>query len=265
MSIEVFTFWIGSTMYAVDLKQVLSIQQANTTLEEIPVPSPGLMGVSTYLGMPTPIFDLAERLGLNSSRNTKHQLADMLNQREQEHIDWLNALEESLRSGREFDKAISPDECAFGRWYNQFKTKDIGLKDILEKFDQPHRHIHSLAKELLSMSDKEAALARLHEERTGTLAKLRRLFELARRQVLENIRPVILYITMDGKKPKLGLMIEDINDVLAFDEDKLTDVQQTSVRDIATFKQVEHVLRGFIKDGAREYMLVDPLKILTEC
>lgn len=108
------------------------------------------------------------------------ELATMLPQRRQDHIDWMSALEDSLRNGYAFAKARNPHECAFGKWYYSYRPTDRQLALLLRNFEQPHAFIHGLADRLLKLSEagkRDEALARFQAATETTLRDLLRLFD----------------------------------------------------------------------------------------
>ncbi|MBT5229822.1 MAG: chemotaxis protein, partial [Methylococcales bacterium] len=73
------------------------------------------------------------------------------------------------------------------------------------------------------------ALEVIAHERKTTLGQLRRLFQMARVQIKDNIRPVIIYITEDGQTPILGLLVDQVNDVVTYDETTLLDIESSNL------------------------------------
>lgn len=153
-----------------------------------------------FEGSPLAYVSLWDRLGQTSSYVEYEELLTMLPQRRQDHLDWMAALEESIRSGAAFAKARNPRECAFGKWYYAYHSQDRRLGLLLGQFEQPHSAIHGLADTLLGMverGDRAAALAAYEEARNTTLAKLMQLFEAAQRLVVELQRRIAI-IVADG-------------------------------------------------------------------
>ena len=102
MTQEVFTLWVGDTLYGMEISQVLCIRCDFDQIISVPVRKPGLLGVSPYQGQPSPVFDLAGFMGVESHKDSRNNLAETLVQREKDHEDWLNALEHSVKDGVPF-------------------------------------------------------------------------------------------------------------------------------------------------------------------
>ena len=227
-ALTVFTFWAGNELFGVDIAHVLSVTQELTGLHRTPLRSPGLLGVVEYRGTPMAVYNFAKLLGMRSGVEEKEALIETLTVREQDHIDWVDALARSLREDVPFTKARDPDQCAFGKWYAQFTTRDDNLAEILERLDAPHRRIHALADELLALKEQgrvEEALERLEIERVTTLATLRKNLEHARNQIRGTLRPVVLNLTLDGLNPLVGVQIDEVNNVIAYARDDLAELE----------------------------------------
>ncbi len=265
MSQEIFTFWNGDSMFAVEVSSILSTQQYLQDERPLPVSGKGLKGAVMYRNEPTPIFDFAESMGLASPFEENQQLIQMLVDREQDHIGWMNALENSIVNGSPFEKATDPHKCAFGKWYDKFHSRDEELTRVMKKFDVPHKHIHSLAKKLLNLRDKgetKQALAILSEERLITMSRLLRLFEEARGYIVSSERPVVMFVTKDGVKPLLGLVINEISDVHVIEPEDIMPLESISIGSVIRSDKVGPMVKGFIKKENLECLLLEPERLL---
>jgi purine-binding chemotaxis protein CheW len=81
-------------------------------------------------------------MGLTSAVEETESFCALMQQREQDHRNWLNELE---ASSRPFTLATDPHQCAFGKWYDKFKAENAWVAALLKKFDVPHRQIHGMA------------------------------------------------------------------------------------------------------------------------
>ncbi|MEZ6002767.1 MAG: CZB domain-containing protein [Planctomycetota bacterium] len=224
----VFTFTLGETAYAVPLHEILAVNSMPDQWMRMPTGSCDTVKVIEYRGRPTEMIDFAAYLGVRSSSEAKLEIAELLEQRERDHVLWIEALEDSIKNGTPFTKATNPHECAFGKWYDNYETKEEGFAELMAKFDAPHRRIHSLAETLLGIAetDQKRALAQLEVERNTTLAEMRRLFASARQHLRRLARRVVLFLTVDGSTPALGLALDEINDVRRFYRSQLQDMDQ---------------------------------------
>jgi chemotaxis signal transduction protein len=258
----VFTFWSGDLWFAANVDNILSVSQDLDDLQPTPFKLKGAIGTIRYQTKPVLICDFSQMLGICGGREIREGLIETLTAREQDHVDWLNALEDSLNNDVPFSKARDPHQCAFGKWYDNFKTRDAELMDILARFDAPHNAIHALADELLSLKSTgqlNTAVEKLQYARNNTLANLRKHFAYARDQISSSIRPVVLYLTTDGSTPMIGLMIDEINDVISFSKNEMNGLDSLSFADAI---DCQEIFDGYLsKDGERDCLLINPNKI----
>lgn len=256
--LNAFSFWIGDSLFAINLDQVLSVEQDGSNILPDPFEGRGALGIVKHRGVPVRVFDFSEFLGVSSCEQQKKELIDTLVAREQDHVDWLNALENSLKTDADFAKARDPHQCAFGKWYDQFNTRDTDLMDILRQFDEPHKRIHSLADHLLSLKARgqlDQALKELEVERVTTLGQLRRLFDRARGQISDSIKSVLLFITIDGKEPRVALRLNEISDMIGFSPAQVT---QTGSLGVTDSERLAGVFAGYLNTGGdNDCLLVD--------
>lgn len=255
---QIFTFFIEDMMFGLDVENVLMLGQNVNDIQQLPIEERGFCGVTKFQGTVVPVLDFAHRLDIASGMDIKAQLLTTLTDREKDHIEWMNALETSIKTGAAFVKALNPDECAFGKWYNKFETRDETLRELLEIFDEPHRKIHALAEELLGLRDNDKvdeALERLQHERATTLRRLRALFARARDQIQNGMRQVLLFVTTDGKTPCYALKIDDINDVINFSPDEF---QSSRAGALGLIQKIEHVIEGiYTRDNLPDCLYFD--------
>lgn len=144
-------------------------------------------------------------------------LAALLPQRRQDHIDWMAGLEQSLLHNIPFTKARSPYECAFGKWYYTFRTEERRLTMLMAQFEAPHARIHGLADRLLTLQaagEQEQAMRIFQQEKEGTLANLLQLFDDVLSLLPHLKRPVALIVNDGVARHALGIdRVLDIRDI----------------------------------------------------
>lgn len=187
----------------------------------------GLQGISAeggmilFQGQAIPWRPLWEPLGEPSVFREFDELTQTLPRRRQDHLDWMAALEQSLRHDIPFTKAHSPRECAFGQWFYAFRTEDRRLALLLSQFEHPHALVHGLAEVLLGQvaaGRREEALAALDAARQGVLAELLALFDTVIALVPTLKRPLALILNDSGQRTALGVdRVLDIRSVTATD------------------------------------------------
>lgn len=246
--LAVITFSTNDASFAIPLEQVLYIEKdvkRNIQVNELKEFN---HEVITFQNDTVQLYDFNRLVGSSNHQEIMEDLINKLNEMENQHVEWLNALEESLIKNVPFTKQIDPNQCDFGRWYNNFETDNEELKEVFLKFDEPHKKLHGLAKELLVMreTDAEKALKILDQERLTTLSQLVHLFQLAKERALNTVRPIILFVEHnDGKVTALRL--DNINDIVEYDRQAFS--HDDSTDGIMKKKEEDFVIEGFLRNG----------------
>jgi len=259
---EIMTFRSGENLFGLPIQQVLTITGEREDLHCKAFRSKETLGISEYQGIPVAIVDLAKANNVTSINEQKRQLIDTLKMREQDHIDWLNALEDALTNDVEFTKARDPHMCAFGKWYDSFKTEDEDLRNILNEFDSPHKKIHSLADKLLDMKvdgKLQQCLDILNDERETTLKHLISLFDRVRGQIMTSIKTVFIFLTIDSSTPCVSLCVDEISDVETVADDGYTSMSDMAIPLIESSIQY---LSGYQKLASGNDCLLIDLELL---
>ncbi|MCP3945064.1 MAG: hypothetical protein GY710_26800 [Desulfobacteraceae bacterium] len=171
-------------------------------------------GIMNLRGRVIPVIDLRKKMGMTSFLDETQDLIDLLIQREQDHKNWIIELESSVKDRREFKLATNPHECAFGKWYDNFSTKNKILEYCLKKFDTPHKKIHSIAIEVKThekKNDFDGAFHIINKTKTNELAHMIKLFEEARNLLTEDQKEIALIL--EKKKKFIALSVDAIETI----------------------------------------------------
>lgn len=188
------TFLTRGKHFALPVERVKEIL-AISGISELPSGNPCLRGGITVRGGVLPLFDFRTMIGAPLLLKEREELVTILNQREQDHIDWIDALTKSVNEGTEFRKATDPHACAFGKWYYSYKAPDSSIERTLASFEQPHNEIHALAQKALAMGRSqgtEQALKVIETARHSVLGKLLRLFGDLKKALVTDIRELAI-------------------------------------------------------------------------
>ena len=209
--IEVLLIKLGARVFGIPLGDVRYVA---------PMPADfrygGAEGETHFVfeGSPLAYVSLWDRLGVNSAYGEYVELQAMLPQRRQDHLDWMAALESSIRTGAQFSKARNPHDCAFGKWYYSHHFDDRRLSLLLGQFEQPHSMIHGLADRLLGMAEAGQGADAMHafdDAKKTTLAQLLKLFDSAGELVAELQR-------------RIGVIVADGDDTCSLGADGVSDI-----------------------------------------
>lgn len=107
-------------------------------------------------------------------------LRHLLDARLIDHLNWIKQLSNSLLTGEKFQGGLSPDTCAFGKWYINYEPEYPGFDEFLYKMEQPHDALHHSAKKIathMSTGDMESARNIFKQETLPNLSQLEAIFK----------------------------------------------------------------------------------------
>lgn len=189
-------FVIKDSQYAISAKFVSNMVAVPDT-RPVPHAPSYVRGIINLRGKVLPLVDLRMRLGFESAASELNEFYSMLNQREQDHRNWLNELEASVDEERDFPLTSDPHKCAFGKWYDTYETNDLSAKAILRKFDRPHKRIHALAhhvEEFQAQGNFDGARKVIEEGREKDLKRMIKLFASVQNHFSESAREIAMIV-----------------------------------------------------------------------
>lgn len=193
-------FTLQKTLFGVSAEFVRSM--VNTPRAASVPHTPDFMrGVINLRGVVVPLIDLRARLGMSSFLSEVEDFCSLMDQREEDHKNWLVELEAAVQENREFSLATDPHKCAFGKWFDTFKPDSYALSMLMKKFDNPHKKIHGIATQVLSLEkngDLNGALKIIEQCRENELAEMVSLFEKARKNYRENNNEVSVVLEVNN-------------------------------------------------------------------
>ena len=159
-------------------------------------------GVMNIRGRMVPVIDLRRRLGMTPASEESESFCALMDQRRQDHVNWLTELEASVRERREFKLATDPHRCAFGRWYDNYKPENVWIGALLRRFAEPHQRIHSTASEVLALQSQgnwEGAMGLIGRTRSGVLAKMITLFANLQELIRQSQQEIAVVLQTDNR------------------------------------------------------------------
>lgn len=173
-----------------------------------------IRGVINLRGTVLPVMDLRARFHMPGVFDEVNGVVDILKQRKQDHINWLQELRASVEEEREFNLQVDPHKCAFGKWYDSYQADNSLLRMQLNKFDTPHKKIHGLAadvQKLVASGQKAKALAFIDNAWDTELAQMVRLFDETDHVVRSNTKEIVL--VTKGRDGLMGLLVDSVLDL----------------------------------------------------
>jgi purine-binding chemotaxis protein CheW len=192
---------VKSQLFAIPTQDMREIIMAPETARVPNVPE-YILGVSNIRGVVMPVLDLRKRIGLPSALEETEAFCALMEQREQDHRKWLAELEASVNERRPFGLTTDPHKCAFGKWYDVYRSDNPWIAAQLRKFDAPHKQIHGIGVEVSRLASQNAyaeAKKLVAQTRQGALSKMLKLFAELKEMVRDTSRGTAIILVHNGK------------------------------------------------------------------
>ena len=165
----------------------------------IPHSPPEIRGVIDVRNVVIPLLDLRVQFGLPSFLQEAQETVQLLNDREQDHKNWIAELLASVDAKRPFTLARNPHQCKFGKWYDAYKPENqsVAFLSVWHALDKPHCRIHAIADkvcDLAAKGDYAAARDIITATRNTDLQEIIRLFSEVRTMLRETTREVAIVL-----------------------------------------------------------------------
>ena len=142
-------FRIKEVLFSVNGSDVLTIEQVPDKLLDIPHASDYLRGSFKHLENIFSVVDLRKFFEWSTIQQEYEDFTQMIDQRKQDHINWVEALRKSHKHGETFGLAKDCHQCALGRWRDGYRTNSPVIQRLLRELDDPHAELHSMADRVL--------------------------------------------------------------------------------------------------------------------
>lgn len=222
-----------------------------------------ISGVINHRGTIIPVVDMRSLLGFEPRSAEADKLKAMFTKLKNDHIAWLNALQDAIYTNVTFNKATDPTMCAFGKWYisvmdgtspmSGMVEDDPVLKSLFDRFDVPHKNIHGIAKKALQFKEGGAvdkAISLIDRARETDLAEMIQLFDLVFDAVSTRLDSMMV-ITEVGSR-KAAIAVDAVSFVADCVDDQIEPLPDTA--DNTEF------LSGLVHQGDGSYILISDLE-----
>ena len=199
--------------FAVPTSQVLNISRLSK-LKTIPNAAPSISGAISFRDTVISLIDLRHFLGYKTLSEQTKEMVESLEQRKEDHINWLNTLEHCIINGEDFSLQTDPKKCKFGQWFYSFKTDNKTLQLVLSRFEQPHNAIHNVAIKALEMVEngqKDEAIALVKAKRNTELKTMIELFDEFEKTYAEFNKSLVVVLWAGSQT--IGFCVDGVSSV----------------------------------------------------
>lgn len=138
-------FSLCGRTYAVHSENVTGIMSIPDKITPVPSAPEFYRGITDVRGSIHPVLDMRRLFGFPSLDDECRDFTAMLEQREQDHIEWANELKRCVEADEDFTLTTDPHACKFGKWYDEFKSNPHNADYSLHKIEVPHNELHHTA------------------------------------------------------------------------------------------------------------------------
>ncbi|MGN0599485.1 MAG: chemotaxis protein CheW [Oscillospiraceae bacterium] len=181
-------FSLNGFTYAINSEFVTGILVPPDNFTPVPNAPAEYRGIANIRGEVYHVIDMRCLFGYDSLDKECADFTKMIETREQDHLNWANELKRSVENNTEFTLTTDPHKCAFGIWYDKFKSNPHNADYSLHKIEKPHEELHRTAEKIAEI-----------RKRPDSPEKTRKLSELMN-MVFDEYVPEIVNIMDEAKR-----------------------------------------------------------------
>lgn len=256
-------FKIKNQPFAIKSDDVLTIFQVEQEVIPMPEAPKCVRGIINLRGEIVPLLELRNVLGMQSFQEETKDFEEMLEQRKQDHMKWVQEFEKSVKEGTKFTQTMDPHECKFGKWFYSYTPISQTVAFHLNKIEEPHRLLHETGEEILKCK---------HQKDESEKEKC--LNELLRKEVDEYM-PTVLQLLEEAKAifqnsfREMCIVVKDHDSLLGILVDEVVCVEQIApigneenISNIYKTEIISHIANGANVDG--EILVINQEKLMQQ-
>jgi purine-binding chemotaxis protein CheW len=227
--IDLIVFSVGSNRYALNIENVQRIIQASQ-LTDIPNAHEYIDGMMSYEDRVLKVLNFRKLISL---KTYNEELKILFMKLKQAHVDWVDALKNSIENGAVFSKTTNPHACELGKWIDSFTAYDDRVTEVLNELVEYHKLLHTTGGNALDIYKKDPQKAKkildidislIYEHTIGALDIFVKELDL----VANSLQKLIIYDKGDMTFAIKVDTIEDIahvseKDLISSDEQKINE------------------------------------------
>jgi len=141
---------IGGELYSVNSSNISGIVQLQD-YRTLPNTPEAVRGMFHYRDTAVVLIDMRAMMDVGSLATQYAEFCQMIDDRKQDHVRWVNALERTVHQREPFTLATDSHQCALGKWCDQFHS-EIGEVNLqLNRLADPHAALHHSAVTILEV------------------------------------------------------------------------------------------------------------------
>jgi len=229
-------FRLKDNLYCVNSKIITSIVIMPENMTIVPNVPDYIRGLIHLRGSVIPLLDLRTLFKIKSVKEEYEDFKNMIDARKNDHVNWVNEFEHSIKYDEKFDLTTDPHECEFGKWYDNFTTDIEVVNFNLKKLDEPHKLIHQAVENSNNCSKDHSSCEReqclktvLKETKEKNMAYMMELLDEIKEIFKVHYKEMVVILEQDNSY--VGITVDEV----------------LSVENIIPFEETEEV-RNMCKD-----------------
>ncbi|MFK7885172.1 MAG: chemotaxis protein CheW [Phycisphaerales bacterium] len=224
-------------------------------------------GVINHRGSIIPVVDTRALLGLATIDEQRNALIANLREHEQEAVDWLDAIHQSVRAEEALPTAVDPKTTKLGSWRKQTIEDERTLASMmryhasmrtwLSDLEAPHKALYAaieVVEQALEEGGKEGAVQAIVEIRETSLASMHTCFRRMIRAVKGGFKTMLIITELGDRKA-------------AFEVDAVHTVKDCAEQDVDTLPDTAtgaEFMSGLVHQPDGSYILICDLEQMYE-
>ncbi len=234
-----FLFSVMGQSYGIDVDRVQRILAAQN-LTVVPDEDEHVQGIFQYEDEVIKVLSFRRCLGY---MDYALELQEMFKALEIQHVQWLQALKESVDKGVKFSKTTDAHLCKLGQWLDSFQADTKEMRKLVDTLKLHHHELHTSAKKILELSKENPEQAKkcIKEDVEETYKQtLFYLHEIAKQSedVAVTFQRCLILSSVDGQK--FGINVDAVEDIIHVDDARLHKPKEE--QNIGKFMNLEAIL-----------------------
>lgn len=255
---------INHNLYGMSTESTVELMSsAIAQVTRVPHSPNFISGVINHRGTIIPVVDMRSLLGFEPRSAEAKMLSELFEGLKEDHVAWLNTLQNAITLNVPFTGAINPTQCNFGKWYktvldgaspiSEMAEEDPVLKSLINQFDEPHRAIHALAEKIIELKENgkgDEALAMIAATRETDLALMCKLFDQVHESVSNRLDSMMVITEVGSRKAAIAV------DGVSF----VVDCTDSSIEPLPDTADNVEFLSGLVHQTDGTYILITDLE-----
>ena len=216
---KLVTFYIEDRLFGLDATKVLLIGHDIKAITPLALEQQGLFGTIKLETRMLPVIDVAHFIGLQSLTDEKKGLLNQFKMVQQGYQDWIQELERKITRKEQITRSDLILNANLLKLDTEGALRNNDLQQLEKALAMPKQALITTCELLISLTSQhewQQAENSLEQQKRQSLTRINNAFISAQTELEASVKQALLYMTQDGTTPYLALLVDQVNDVLAY-------------------------------------------------